>query len=168
MRKAAPIVPHRQLVVFRLGADHFGVDVLSIREVLRYAPLTPMPNAPDFVEGVFSVRGSTVPVIDLRRRFGLTDPEIGLETRILVVDLDGSRMGVIVDDVLDVRKVPESQISDPPPFLRGISAEYIGGVARMEDGLVVILEMGRVLTSDERIALESTDFDSTAVGSAHE
>lgn len=168
MRKAAPIIPHTQLIVFRLGADQFGVEILAVREVLPYEPVTSMPDAPEFVEGVLSVRGSVIPVVDLRRRFELPDPQFDRGTRMLLIDLPPTRLAIVVDEVLEVRKVPEADITEPPPFLRGISAEYISGVARTEDGLIVVLDLERVLTSEERIALEETEAFSGTPRSAGE
>lgn len=158
MRKVADAVPRVQIVTFRLGPDDFGLDVFSVHEVLRYEPVTPVPHAPGFVEGVIEVRGALIPILDLRRRFELARVLTGPGTRIMIVSFGGERLGLIVDEVLAVHRVPESEVSAPPGYVRGIAAEFIRGIARIEGRLVILIEMDRVLSSDERIALEEADF----------
>ncbi|CAN5774541.1 chemotaxis protein CheW [soil metagenome] len=162
MRKLAPSVPHRQLVAFRIGDDEFGLDVSLVHEILRHQPVRSVPRAPAFVEGVIDLRGSLVPVIDLRRRFEIHDPSFGSDTRIMVINHRDERLGVIVDTVTEVLRVPESAFSEPPAYVRGLAAEYLQGVIRMQERMVVVLDMDRILSSDERIALEELDLHTHA------
>lgn len=159
MRKATPVVPHVQLVTFRVGAVDFALDVFAVHEVLRWEPVTAVPKAPAFVEGVVEVRGALLPVIDLRRRFEVADASVGAETRILVVDLAGERVGLVVDAVSAVRSVPEASIAEPPGYIRGLAPEYVSGVVRTDGALLILLAIDRVLTSEERIALQETDWE---------
>jgi purine-binding chemotaxis protein CheW len=145
-----------QLVTFRLGTEEFGLDVFAVHEILRYTEPTPVPRAPAFVEGVMDVRGTLVPVVDLRRRFELPNAETGEDTRIVLVEFGGERLGLVVDAVSEVMRVPETAIQPPPRYIRGLAAEYVRGMARLEGRLVVLLEMDRILSSEERIALEQT------------
>ncbi|HEX5727482.1 MAG TPA: chemotaxis protein CheW [Longimicrobiaceae bacterium] len=152
VRQAA--VPQVQLVTFRLGGEEFGLDVFAVHEILRYQEPTPVPRAPAFVEGVLDVRGTLVPVVDLRRRFELREAPVDDDTRIVLVDFGGERLGLVVDAVTEVLRAPETAVSAPPRYVRGLAAEFIRGIARLENRLVVLLDIERILSSEERIALE--------------
>lgn len=162
MKQAPAAVAQVQIVAFRLGEEEFGLDVFGVHEILRYRSPTPVPRAPEFVEGVIDVRGSVIPVVDLRRRFELVDPVLGDSTRIVVVDHRSERLGLIVDAVTEVLRVPETAVSEPPAFVRGLSAEYVRGLLRLEERLVVLIDIERILSSDERIALSETELDPQA------
>ena len=164
VRQAA--VPQVQLVTFRVGGEEFGLDVFQVHEILRYTEPTPMPKAPAFVEGVLDVRGAVVPVIDLRRRFEV--PEYGHddETRIVLVEFGGERLGLVVDSVLEVLRAPETSISAPPAYIRGLAAEFVRGIVRLEGRLVILLDLERILSSEERIALEAAELVPAADGAA--
>lgn len=166
MRKVAEAVPQLQIVTFRIGTEEFGLDVFSVQEILRYQPVTAIPKAPAFVEGVIDMRGVLVPVIDMRRRFEVADTGIGADTRIVVVYFEGERLGLIVDAVTAVLRIAESAVSDPPRYFRGIAAEYIRGIAKLEERLVVLLQIERILSSEERIALQETELTTAAADSA--
>ena len=151
VRQAA--VPQVQLVTFRVGGEEFGLDVFQVHEILRYTEPTPMPKAPAFVEGVLDVRGTLVPVVDLRKRFELHEILYGDDTRIILVDFQGERLGLIVDEVSEVLRVPETSVTPPPQFVRGLAAEFIRGIVRLESRLVVLLDLERILSSQERMQL---------------
>ena len=151
VRQAA--VPQVQLVTFRVGGEEFGLDVFQVHEILRYTEPTPMPKAPAFVEGVLDVRGTLVPVVDLRKRFELHEVRYDDDTRIILVDFQGERLGLIVDEVSEVLRVPETAVTPPPQFVRGLAAEFIRGIVRMESRLVVLLDLERILSSQERMQL---------------
>ena len=159
MRKAAPVEPQLQIVTFRVGAVDFALDVFAVHEVLRWEPVTAVPKAPAFVEGVIEVRGVLLPIVDLRRRFEVADASVGAETRILVVDLAGERVGLVVDTVSAVRSVPEASVTDPPGYIRGLAPEYVRGVVRTGGALLILLAIDRVLTSEERIALQEAEWE---------
>lgn len=161
MRKLAPSIPHRQLVTFRLSGDEFGVDVSLVHEILRHQPVRSVPQAPAFVEGVIDLRGALVPIVDLRRRFDVAEPPVDANTRIIVISHGGERLGLVVDTVTEVLRIPETSISEPPTYVRGLSAQYLQGVARLPERLIVIIDLDRVLSSDERIALQSLVLDTT-------
>ena len=151
VRQAA--VPQVQLVTFRLGAEEFGLDVFQVHEILRWEEPTPMPRAPAFVEGVLDVRGTLVPVVDLRRRFELADAAFDDDTRIVLVDFQGERLGLVVDAVTEVLRAPETAITPPPSYFKGLAAEFVRGIVRLADRLVVLIDLDRILSSQERIAL---------------
>lgn len=165
---AAKAVPQIQFVTFRLGADEFGFDVFAVHEILRFQPVTAVPKAPEFVEGVIEVRGILIPVVDLRRRFELADPVIDGDTRIIIVQFNQERLGLIVDAVTEVLRVPETSLADPPRYIRGLAAEYIRGIVRTQERLIIVIDIDRVLSSEERIALGAADLDGSHLASATE
>ena len=144
----------QQLVTFRLGDDLFAADIYSVERVLRYQPPTPIPNVPEWVDGVIEYRGRIIPVIDLRRRFGLERMPRGPQSRILVFSVGNDWIGAIVDAVLEVASPTSDQLAPPPPLFRGLSAEFLRGVVRRNDRLIVFLEVTKLLTTDERLVLE--------------
>lgn len=161
IRQAA--VPHVQLVTFRVGGEEFGLDVFQVHEILRHQAPRAMPRAPAFVEGVLDVRGALVPVVDLRRRFETGRDETDDDTRIVVVDHAGERLGLVVDAVMEVLRAPETAVAAPPAYIRGLAAEYLRGIVRMGERLIVLLDLERILSSEERIALRAaTDGGGTA------
>lgn len=155
VRQAA--VPQVQLVTFKVGGEEFGLDVFAVHEILRYQGVTPVPRAPAFVEGVLDVRGAVVPVIDMRRRFEIKEVAFNDDTRIVLVDYSGERLGLIVDSVTEVMRAPETSISPPPAYIRGLAQEFMKGIVRLEARLVILLDLERILSSEERIALETAE-----------
>jgi purine-binding chemotaxis protein CheW len=162
VRQAA--VPQVQLVTFRVGGEEFGLDVFAVHEILRYQEPTPMPRAPEFVEGVLDVRGTLVPVVDLRRRFETPEVAYDFDTRIILVDFNDERLGLVVDSVTEVLRAPETAVSPPPAYIRGLAAEFVRGIVRVGDRLVVLMDLDRILSSEERIALAHADAEDAAEG----
>ncbi len=136
-----------QLVSFTIGSEEFGVDILKVQEINRTVEITRVPQAPHYVEGVINLRGKVIPIIDLRKRFGLELKEHDKNTRIVVVDIDGNVMGMIVDSVSEVLRLPANTIEPPPELATGINAEYIKGVAKLEDRLLIFLDLSKVVES---------------------
>lgn len=141
-----------QIVTFRVGTQEFGLNVFQVERILRYEAPSALPKAPDFLEGVVQFDGSIVPVVDLRKRLSLP-AEQREDTRMMVLDVDGQRVGIIVDQVLDVLRVDGGAITTPPAIVRGLAAEYISGLLAQPPRTIVILNAGRLLTSKERLAL---------------
>lgn len=169
MRHTGPTVPQVQIIAFRVGPEEFGLNVFDVHEILRHQKVTPVPRAPAFMEGVIDVRGTLVPVVDLRRRFELSATEVADQTRIVVTEHVGERLGLVVDSVSEVLRVPETAVSKPPAYVRGLAAEYVQGMVRVEERLIVLLDIGRILSSEERIALEHTELDTaTPAGTSAE
>ena len=151
VRQAA--VPQVQLVTFQVGGEEFGLDVFAVHEILRHQAVTPVPRAPAFVEGVLDVRGTVVPVVDLRRRFEVAEVTYTDETRIVLVDFGGERLGLVVDSVTEVLRAPETSVSAPPAYIRGLAAEFMRGIVRYDGRLIILMDLERILSSEERIAL---------------
>ena len=146
-----------QLVSFNLGDEEYGVDILRVQEINRMVHITRVPKAPEFVEGVINLRGKVIPIVDLRKRFGLTAKPHDKNTRIIVVDIDGRTVGLIVDGVSEVLRFSMDTIEPPPPMVTGVEAEYIWGVGKLEDRLLILLDLSKVLAKEEQEYLKRPD-----------
>ena len=142
-----------QIVTFRLGADLFAADIHAVERVLRYQAPTPIPNVPAWIEGVVDYQGRVVPVINLRRRFEMPAAAALAEARILVLTVADEWIAATVDAVVDVSAIDPAAVAPPPPLFRGIAGEYFHGIARRGDRLVVVLDVTRLLSTNERLAL---------------
>jgi purine-binding chemotaxis protein CheW len=140
----------QQLVSFKIGDEEFGVDILQVQEINRMLEVTRVPNAPEFVDGVINLRGKVIPIIALRRRFGMERKENDKNTRIVVVELDGKIVGFVVDAVREVLRIPKSVTEPPPPIVAGIGAEYIRAVGKLEGRLLILLDLKGVLSEGEK------------------
>ncbi|WP_081859263.1 chemotaxis protein CheW [Desulfohalovibrio reitneri] len=139
----------RQLVTFSIGDEEFGIDILKVQEIIRMVDITRVPKAPDFVEGVINLRGKVIPVIDLRKRFGMPGKDHDKNTRCVVVDICNMIVGFIVDSVSEVLRIPSDTIEPPPPVVAGIESEYINGVGKLEDRLLILLDLNKLLSTHE-------------------
>ncbi len=141
-----------QLVSFNIGEEEFGVDILQVQEINRMLEVTRVPNAPEHVDGVINLRGKVIPIIDLRRRFGMDRKEHDKHTRIVVVELSGKVVGFVVDAVREVLRIPRS-VTEPPPSIAGsVNEEYITGVGKLEDRLLILLDLEKVLGAEGKAA----------------
>jgi len=160
MQSAAPATTagatgdERQLVVFQLGAELYGVEISRVHEIIRLQEVTRVPHSPTFVEGVINLRGKVISVINLRRRFGLPEADDTRDGRIVVVDINDQVVGMVVDGVSEVLRINSATIEPPSPAVAGIDSEYLQGIAKLPERLVILLDLDRVLTRDERRALE--------------
>jgi purine-binding chemotaxis protein CheW len=138
-----------QLVTFSIGEEEFGVDILKVQEIIRMMEITKVPKAPDFVEGVINLRGNVIPIVDLRKRFGLETRDRDKNTRTIVIEINNMIVGFIVDAVSEVLRIPADTVEPPPPVVAGLEAEYISGVGKLEDRLLILLDLDRLLSSEE-------------------
>jgi len=155
-----------QFVGFGIGSESFGVDILSVQEIIRSTEVTPVPNSPTFVEGVINLRGDIIPVIDLRKRLSLYDSENTVTRNwILILSIGNRVVGFIVDKVTEVLKVPEESI-DPPPgiVIAGLENQYIQGVCEIGKKLLIILDFESVLFNEEYYALKDMDYEEIQLG----
>ncbi len=142
-----------QLVTFRLAKEEYSIDILRVQEIIRHMEITRVPKAPDFVDGVINLRGRVIPVLDLRKRFGLPVNERTDETRIIVVDINDKTVGFKVDAVSEVLRLAADKVEPPPSLVAGIDSEYIKGVGKMEGRLIILLDVLKILTSCEKESL---------------
>ncbi len=136
----------KQLVVFTLGSEAYGVDIGRVHEIIRMHDVTRVPRTLDFVEGVINLRGKVIPVISLRKRFGLPETELTRENRIIVVDVEGQDTGIIVDSVTEVLRVAKGAVESLSEVLVSPASDYLLGIAKLKDKLIILLDLGRVLS----------------------
>ncbi len=139
-----------QLVSFTIGNEEFGVDILYVQEINRMIQITKVPNAPVFIEGVINLRGRVIPVIDLRTRLNMPKKEADKNTRIIVVEVSGKTVGFIVDAVKEVLRIPSDITEAPPDIVGGIDSEFIKSVGKLEDRLLILIDLEKVLSTDEQ------------------
>ena len=160
MDQAADAVVDREgkYLTFMLANDDYGIGILKIKEIIGMMPVTPVPYTPDYVKGVINLRGKVIPVIDLRLRFGIDAIDYTERTCIIVVETAGNsgtiQIGIVVDAVSEVLNIKGDDIEDTPTFGTELDLEYILGMAKMEGGVKILLDIDRVLTSEEIAALE--------------
>jgi purine-binding chemotaxis protein CheW len=139
-----------QLVSFGLDNEEYGVEVLKVREIIRMTPITKMPNAPPYVEGVINLRGVVVPIISMRKRFNLIENDFDSHTRIMVMDVAGGLTGYIVDGVSEVIRIPSSDIQPAPTIVSGnIGQDYITGVINHADRMLILMDVDRMFSENE-------------------
>lgn len=142
-----------QLVVFELANEVYGVDIGRVQEIIRMPSITRLPRAPEFVEGVINLRGKVIPVVDLKRRFGLEQRDRTRSSRIVVVDVGEQVIGMVVDAVSEVLRMPMAAVEPPSPIVTTVESDYIRGIAKLEERLVILLDLDRVLTWEEKARL---------------
>ena len=136
-----------QLVIFKLGTEEFGVNIMQVQEIIRMPEITRIPKSPDYIKGVINLRGKIIVVMDLDRRFGLVSKEISDESRIIVVDIDGTIMGMVVDSVSEVIRMPGTDVDPTPDIIsQKINANYLSGVGKLEERMLILLNLQNILT----------------------
>src|SRR5271169_2949167 len=143
-----------QIVGFRIGRETFGLPIGMVREIVRVPEITSVPNAPDYIEGVINLRGRIIPIIDLRKRFNEKFTEPGKKNRVVVVELDNRRIGLIVNSASEVLRIPPSEIEAPHAVFQEGELDYITGVGKLNGRLVILLDLGRILQGKELRRLE--------------
>jgi purine-binding chemotaxis protein CheW len=157
MAERFTIESEKQLVAFKVGREEFGVDVLRVEGVISMVEITRMPRAPEFVEGIINLRGQIISVVDLARRLGIEGSPEGPTTRIVVVESEDVKVGLIVDSPEVIHIDPEE--IEPAPALAGgeLETTFIRGVVKLGDRLLILLDVDRVLTDEERIDVEAIE-----------
>ena len=144
-----------QLVSFKISNEEFGVDILCVQEINRMLQITKMPNTPDFIEGVINLRGRVIPVLDLRIKLGMPRKEHDKNTRIIVVEIKGKTIGFIVDEVSEVLRIPKEITEAPPDMVGGVNCDYITSIGKLEDRLLILLDLEKILSTSEFNVLET-------------
>ncbi len=151
-----------QVVSFKLGSEEYGVDIAQVQEINRMVAVTHVPRAPQFMEGVINLRGQLIPIIDLRTRFAMPRAEHTKNTRIVVTEIGAKRVGMVVDSVSEVLRLPVDQIEDAPEMLTGVDTEYIRGVGKIEDRLIILLDLARIISGAEKRELDASHAEAVA------
>jgi len=142
-----------QIVVFEIGTEYFGVSIASVESIIKMQAITKMPQAPAFVEGVTNLRGKVLPVIDLRSRFGLDKQEATRSSRIIVINVDKTEIGMIVDGVSEVLTIQSEAVEPAPAITSTVDSTFITGIAKIDQRLVILLDLSNVLSLDEQASL---------------
>lgn len=143
-----------QLVVFMMNEEEFACDINNVREVVKMLKVTPLPSSKEFIEGVINMRGEVIPVIDLRKRFGLGEGERNEANRIIITEMGSQMFGLIVDAVSEVARLSNEQIQEAPAQVAGGKTELIKGVGKINDRMIIILDIEHILSADEQVALD--------------
>ena len=138
-----------QLVVFNVGKELYGMGIESVHEIVKVPDITEVPDTPAFLEGVINLRGKIVPVVDLRKRLRLIGKERTKSSRVLITENDGRLVGLLVDAVSEVLKIPPDTVEAPPEMISSIGVEYITGVAKLDKRLIILLALGKVLSIED-------------------
>lgn len=133
-----------QSILFRMGKEYYGLSISLVREIIKPLPITRFPKSPDYVEGVIDLRGKILPIVNLRKMFGLPAVEITEETRFVDLQLDGLDVGIVVDQVSEVMHIPTSLIEPAPPIVAGVEGKFLNGIARLQDKLILLLNLDEI------------------------
>ena len=134
-----------QLVTFTLANEEYAVDILNVQEINRTTEITKVPNAPEYVEGVVNLRGRVIPVINLRKKFGLPEKNADGTTRIIIMDIQGVTNGLIVDSVSEVLRIPSDIVEPSPPVTSNTSRMFIKGIAKLEKRLIILIDIDKLM-----------------------
>ena len=143
----------RQLIGFFVGAEEYGLEILRVKEIIRVREITRLPRSPSFVKGIINLRGDVIPILSLAERFELEGGRTSGASRVIVVEIGGQLVGLMVDAVSAVLRLAAEQIDPPPALIGGLSREYVAGVGKVGERLVILLALERILSAEERAAL---------------
>lgn len=143
------MVKNIQIVVFAIGKEFYGLPIDAVQEIVRVPEVTTVPDAPSFFEGVINLRGKIVPVVDLRARLRLPRAERTRSTRVLITGNEGRVIGLLVDAVSEVRKLPAGSVKEPPEMIAAVGIEYITGVVKADERLIVFLDIAKILSVED-------------------
>ncbi len=142
-----------QVVSFRLGVEDYAIEITKVKEIILVEGITKVPQMPHYIEGIINLRGTVIPVLDLRKRFEVGNNDITEHTRIIVTRLEGRIIGMIVDAVSRVMKIPKANIQPPPETIACVAGDYLIGVAKLDDRMQLLLDIDKVLHTDEKSQL---------------
>ncbi len=138
-----------QIVSFRLAEETFGVEITKVREIILMCGITRVPQTPHYVKGLINLRSTVIPVIDLRALFGLPEGEQSADSRIMVLQVGTKTVGIVVDGVDEVLRISQDQIAPPPPTVASVGNEYLSGLAKLEDQLLILLDIDKILGQED-------------------
>ncbi|DAB27583.1 MAG: chemotaxis protein CheW [Sulfurimonas sp. RIFOXYD12_FULL_33_39] len=151
-------------LTFYLGEEQYGIAIDKIKEIIAIMKVTNVPNTPVFMRGVINLRGSIIPVVDTRLRFNMEHREPDMHTAIIIVEVEKTNIGFIVDRVEEVSSIDSSNLSEPPKFGSQVDTDFICNVAQVEDGVVMILDVLKLFKADELVSLEEIQQKHTTQG----
>ena len=140
----------KQYVVFKLGKEEYGIDIMNVKEIVPYQECVKVPNAPRFVEGIINYRGKVIPIICLKKKFYMDNTCVDSNTRIIVINLNEKQIGFIVDEASQTLRLDESDIDPTPDVVAGVDRKYITGVGKLEKRLIILIDLEKVLSDEEK------------------
>jgi purine-binding chemotaxis protein CheW len=149
MEKKDNLLTSLQIVCFKIGSEEYGLDILQVQEILKLPKVTKLPRSKPFIMGVIDLRGKVLPIVDLSKRFGIESNKMSENSRAIVVNIGGKKVGLGIDSVSHVIKVNSNDIEPPPAVVKGISGKYIVGVAKVENGFVILLNINQMFSTEE-------------------
>ncbi|MBN1162082.1 MAG: purine-binding chemotaxis protein CheW [Dehalococcoidales bacterium] len=150
----------KQMVLFELGTETYGLDIASVHEIIRMQPITKVPKAPFYVEGVINLRGRVIPVIDIGKRFGFEKTEEAKNNRIVVINIKDTTLGIIVDAVTEVIRIPAESIDPVSDIVTSGQSDYLQGIAKLPEKMIIILALDKLLMKDaELVDMTAQDED---------
>ena len=144
-----------QIVSFRLAQEEYGIEITQVQEIILMGEITRVPQTADYIQGLINLRSTVIPIVDLRLRFGLDQGETTDETRIMVVNVAGKTIGIIVDAVSEVLRISQEQIAPPPATVAGLGQEYLTGLVKLEDNLLILLDINKILGEEEAAQIDA-------------
>ncbi len=147
----------KQYVIFSLGNEEYGVDIMKVKEISEFKESTKVPNAPYFVDGIINLRGEIIPIVNLKKRFNLEDNGTNSDTRIIVINLNNRNVGFVVDDASQVLRINDNDIEPAPEIIAGIHRQYISGVGKVDEKIIILLDLEQILTEDEKVQLKEME-----------
>lgn len=149
----------KQFVVFKLGKEEYGIDIMNVKEIGPYQESVKIPNAPDFVEGIINYRGKVIPIICLKKRFNLAPKEVDNNTRIIVINLNEKQIGFIVDEASQTIRLNDSNIDSTPDIVSSVDRKYLTGVGKLDERLIILIDLEKVLNESEKTQISKMDVE---------
>lgn len=140
----------KQYVIFKLGNEEYGVDIMNVKEISEFKESTHVPNSPYFVDGIINLRGEIIPIVNLKKRFKVSSSEIDSDTRIIVININDRNVGFVVDEASQVLRINDNDIDDAPEIIAGVDRQYITGVGKVGEKIIILLDLEKILTDDEK------------------
>lgn len=143
-----------QLVVFNVDEQIYGVDIMQVHSIERFQEIVKIPNTPEYIEGMINLRGEVHPIVNMRKKFGLPQVEATDDTKIIIVSTQGIKVGFIVDVVKEIQRVGEEDVVAPPKIVSGFDRKFIKNIAKVEYGMITVLDIDYILSAEEKKAVQ--------------
>ncbi len=157
MIKGGILVSEKQYVIFNLGNEEYGVDIMKVKEISEFKESTKVPNAPYFVDGIINLRGEIIPIVNLKKRFNIDNNDVDSDTRIIVINLNERNVGFVVDEASQVLRINDNDIDPAPEIIAGIERQYITGVGKVDEKIIILLDLEKILTDEEKVKLKEME-----------
>lgn len=139
-----------QFVGFKLGSEKYAIDIMAIEEILRMTEITPVPKAPEFIEGIVNIRGRVIPVVDLKKKLNIGTVTNSQTSRIIITNINNKKIGFLVDEVEEVLRIESGLIENAPALAVNIDSNYINGVAKTDKGMIILLDINKIFSPYEQ------------------